>query len=97
MSGEIPRPLGSIALIATLLVSGVGVTVPASANDCLAAPNSPAPQGSHWYYRLDWATQRKCWYVRRSVIGATSGCASDISAGYTVAFDASSVRANICG
>jgi hypothetical protein len=64
MSGEIPRPLGSIALVATLLVSGVGVTVPASANDCLAAPNSPAPQGSHWYYRLDWATQRKCWYVR---------------------------------
>jgi hypothetical protein len=64
MSGEIPRPLGSIALVATLLMSGVGVTVPASADDCLASPNSPAPQGSHWYYRLDWATQRKCWYAR---------------------------------
>ena len=64
MSGAIPRPLGSVSLVATLLVSGVGVIVPASANDCLAAPNSPAPQGSHWYYRLDWASQRKCWYVR---------------------------------
>jgi len=45
----------------------VGVGVPANAvraDDCLAAPNSPAPPGSHWYYRLDWATQRKCWYVR---------------------------------
>jgi hypothetical protein len=67
MSGQIPRPFGSIALVATLLVSAVGVGVAANtvrADDCLAAPNSPAPPGSHWYYRLDWATQRKCWYVR---------------------------------
>jgi hypothetical protein len=67
MSGEIPRPLGSIALVATLLVSGVGVGAPANiagADACLTAPNSPAPQGSHWYYRLDWATQHKCWYLR---------------------------------
>src|ERR1700722_14659027 len=76
MSGEIPRPLGSIALVATLLVSGVGVTVPASANDCLAAPNSPAPQGSHWYYRLDWATQRKCWYVRAPGLPAQQAATS---------------------
>ena len=64
MSGQISRPLGSIALVATLLMTGVGVTVPARADECLAAPNSPAPQGSHWYYRLDWGTQRKCWYLR---------------------------------
>jgi hypothetical protein len=67
MSGEIPRPLGSIALVATLLVSGVGVGAPANiagADACLTAPNSPAPQGSHWYYRLDWATQHRCWYLR---------------------------------
>ena len=67
MSGKIPRPIGSIALAATLLVSGVGVGVPANtarAADCLAAPNSPAPQGSHWYYRLDRTNQRKCWYLR---------------------------------
>ena len=47
----------------------LGATVPAPANslhadDCLAAPNSPAPEGSWWYYRLDWPTQRKCWYLR---------------------------------
>jgi hypothetical protein len=64
MSGEIPRPFGTFGLVAALLMSGVGVTVPARAEDCLAAPNSPAPQGIHWYYRLDWATQRKCWYTR---------------------------------
>src|SRR5271167_4802398 len=67
MLGQIPRPFRSIALVAALLISGVGVTVPsatARADDCLIAPNSAAPQGSHWYYRLDRATQRKCWYVR---------------------------------
>jgi hypothetical protein len=64
MSGEIPRPFGTFGLVAALLMSGVCVTVPARAEDCLAAPNSPAPQGTHWYYRLDWATQRKCWYTR---------------------------------
>jgi hypothetical protein len=50
-----------------LLVLGVGISVPANiarADHCLSAPNSLAPQGSHWYYQLDWATQRKCWYMR---------------------------------
>jgi hypothetical protein len=67
MSGHIPKPIGSIALVATLLVSGVGIGLPANiarADHCLSAPNYLAPQGSHWYYQLDWATQRKCWYLR---------------------------------
>ena len=67
MSARTPRPFGLFALVATLLVSAMGVGVPADtarADHCLAAPNSAAPQGSHWYYRLDWQTQRKCWYVR---------------------------------
>jgi hypothetical protein len=36
----------------------------ARADDCLSAPNSPAPKGSHWYYQTDPATQRKCWELR---------------------------------
>ena len=67
MSGQITRPAGSLALAATFLAGSVGIGMPtntARADDCLAAPNSPAPEGSHWYYRMDRATQRKCWYVR---------------------------------
>jgi hypothetical protein len=30
---------------------------------CNAAPKSPPPQGSHWYYRSDRALGRKCWYL----------------------------------
>jgi hypothetical protein len=67
MSGQIPRPMGSISLVATLLVwivSFAAPTITAHADDCLAEPNSSAPAGSHWYYHTDRATQRKCWYIR---------------------------------
>ena len=86
MSGHIPRPVGSIALVATLLVSGVGIGVPANiarADHCLSAPNSLAPQGSHWYYQLDWATQRKCWYLRAFRQPAQRAAASATLAGVT--------------
>ena len=100
MSGHIPRPIGSISLVATLLVLGVGIGVPANiarADHCLSAPNSLAPQGSHWYYQLDWATQRKCWYMRPFRRPAqTGGSVGDIGGGHASAFDASSVGAGTC-
>jgi hypothetical protein len=35
-----------------------------AADDCLSAPKDEAPQGSHWYYRIDHATKSQCWYLR---------------------------------
>ena len=35
-----------------------------AADNCLPGPKGAAPAGSHWYYRLDRATKRQCWYVR---------------------------------
>ncbi len=32
-----------------------------AADDCITKPNSPAPQGQHWYYRIDHANNRQCW------------------------------------
>ena len=64
---RIPRPIGLIALVSMPFLAGASVSMPvdvAHADDCLAAPNAPTPQGSHWYYRMDWAKQRKCWYLR---------------------------------
>jgi hypothetical protein len=56
-----------IVLVATLLLwwcAGLGVpTNTARADDCLTAPNSTAPAGSHWYFRSDRAKQRNCWYL----------------------------------
>jgi hypothetical protein len=34
-----------------------------AAEDCLAKPGAAGPPGSHWYYRLDRATKRQCWYL----------------------------------
>jgi hypothetical protein len=41
------------------------LTVDASraADECLSKPNAPSPNGSHWYYRIDRATNRQCWYL----------------------------------
>jgi len=32
----------------------------AAAADCLAEPNRDAPEGLHWYYRVDRENDRKC-------------------------------------
>ena len=33
------------------------------AAECTAKPDKPPPQGEHWYYRTDRATNRQCWYL----------------------------------
>ena len=35
-----------------------------AADDCLSAPKDQTPEGSHWYYRIEHATKRHCWYLR---------------------------------
>jgi hypothetical protein len=47
-----------------ICLATVCLTAPAShADDCLSKPNAPSPQGSHWYYHVDRATHRECWYL----------------------------------
>ena len=45
--------------------NGVARRTPA-ADDCLSGPKEQTPQGSHWYYRIDHATKRHCWYLADS-------------------------------
>jgi hypothetical protein len=56
------RVIKGLALsIGALAVTG---TIEAqAAASCNAAPKATAPAGSHWYYRVDRGTQRKCWYL----------------------------------
>jgi hypothetical protein len=64
---RILRLIGSMGCVAMVLASGVApraATNTARADDCLAQPDSSAPEGSHWYFHIDRATQRKCWYLR---------------------------------
>jgi hypothetical protein len=34
-----------------------------AADECVTKPGSPAPQGSHWYFRVNRSDRRHCWYV----------------------------------
>jgi hypothetical protein len=58
------RPLHLLAAAAALLFS-FGGAVHAS-EQCAAQPNLKAAPGSHWYYRVDRASQRKCWFLARA-------------------------------
>src|SRR5947208_7634559 len=65
---HMPNRMGNF--VAALIVgslAGIALVVTmdgAAADNCLAAPKGAAPKGSHWYYRVDRAAKRNCWYVR---------------------------------
>jgi hypothetical protein len=50
----------SIGVIASL---GPGVNAVSAADDCVTESNLVPPKGSHWQYRIDRATGRKCWHI----------------------------------
>ena len=58
-----------ISHLLAVAVAGMMGTPARAADECLAAPNAPSAKGNHWYYRIDRATQRKCWYQRAQAAG----------------------------
>jgi hypothetical protein len=53
--------IGALATVTFVVaLNGVGH----AADNCLSGPKGAAPKGSHWYYRIDHAAKRNCWYVR---------------------------------
>jgi hypothetical protein len=56
-------PVGFTALCAMLAVVALPNGSTRAANDCATAPTSQPPEGSHWYYRIEGAKQRHCWYL----------------------------------
>ena len=70
MPGHISRSIESIAVVVAVVVSAAGIdlrTNSAYASDCVAVPNASAPQGQHWYYRVDRPHHRKCWYLHAAL------------------------------
>jgi hypothetical protein len=51
------------ALVGFLLTGDIFLNQAHAGDQCLVAPNSAPPSGSHWYYRLEHPSQRKCWYI----------------------------------
>lgn len=52
------------ALLGTLAGGVIGAGAETA---CLAAPDDRPAAGGHWFYRLDHATGRKCWYLKDDV------------------------------
>jgi len=50
------------------LLAGISVTAlhgqAVGEDQCLSAPKGQSPTGHHWYYRVDRADGRHCWYLR---------------------------------
>jgi hypothetical protein len=55
---RVPAVVGLLA--AAIMLSTSSAT---RADDCLAGPNRPPAPGGHWYFHLDRAANRKCWYL----------------------------------
>ena len=53
-----------LAALVPAMVLSVGLHhAQGAANNCLAKPNAAPPRGSHWYYRVDPAGNRRCWFL----------------------------------
>jgi hypothetical protein len=56
-----PKELAVVYAITAVIVLTNGSA--RAGDDCLAAPSSDPPHGSHWYYRLESVPQRHCWFL----------------------------------
>ena len=67
--GTIASPATSVAVSGVLLLVGIALPIDSTrAEDaCATAPGAAAPAGQHWYYRIDRATHRKCWFMHAIV------------------------------
>ena len=55
--------VGLLLTPAALAVTGYSSLGEAKGDECKAKPDSSAPAGMHWYYRVDRANSRHCWYL----------------------------------
>jgi hypothetical protein len=63
MLGTRILPAILVAVAAGLWLAGQPSYGEVAGDMCRASPGAPAPQGEHWYYRVDRATKRHCWYL----------------------------------
>jgi hypothetical protein len=75
-------------LSAVIACLGAGVPLTASrsatpapaADECLLAPKNETPDGSHWYFRIEHPSNRRCWYLREAGDAQTAPSNSSASA-----------------
>ena len=65
MQNRTPKFVSAIfvGLLASMPLTTISHGAVLAADDCLSKPKGLAPEGSHWYYRIDRASKRHCWYL----------------------------------
>jgi len=66
MEGSIgPKILPTILVVlpASILLAAQASVGKATAEECSIRPGSPAPQGAHWFYRVNRTDNRHCWFL----------------------------------
>ena len=53
-----------VVAVSLLAFGGLRAGPARAEENCLSAPNTQPPQGSHWHYRTDPVKGSKCWYLR---------------------------------
>ena len=66
------------AISAGMIVAALALeaSTAVAAVECITEPNREPPEGSHWYYRVDRAIDRKCWYLRALIQGTSEAPAA---------------------
>jgi hypothetical protein len=52
------------SVLANAALPAISYSAAPAADDCLSGPKDQAPQGSHWFYRIERGTKRHCWYLK---------------------------------
>jgi hypothetical protein len=64
---NVPAKFAS-AIVLSAVVGAAAIALPphlaSAADGCQTNPGDEAPQGKHWYYRIERGTGRHCWYMR---------------------------------
>jgi hypothetical protein len=60
-----PKILSGILIVlpATILLTAQSGFGASTSGECRASPGASAPAGLHWYYRVDRANNRHCWFL----------------------------------
>jgi hypothetical protein len=75
-----------LSAVIACLCAGVPLTASRSAtpapaaDECLLAPKNETPDGSHWYFRIEHPSNRRCWYLREEGDAQTAPSNSSASA-----------------
>lgn len=68
------------SVLACIPLATISHSATPAADDCLSGPKDQALHGSHWYYRIDHATKRHCWYLKDEKLSQNAAANSAPSA-----------------